>query len=261
MTSLSLRIRLPCALEDMAAPSGNLILVVIFAVSFGLAAGQQGNRNAAAPYAVGGGSNSAPQGSSGGVAAGLEHLQVAPDLKQALSLRLPEDFLRDHLGDYRFKNPNILLKALLHPTFKTRDRKDRHDSFEPLDYIGSFVMDYIVARYVLMNARNKSQHHMAQVKASVLRQDSLAYFAVKNDFHKYVFVDRPVEKASLREFADGLRSIQTLSDLKYAKKKRSFVYKFFKSVIGAIFVDSGFNVQVVEPILLKMLKRDIDLLL
>lgn len=247
----------------MAAPSGNLILVVLFSVSCGLAAGQQGGRNAAAPFAVNGGSNTAPQGLSGGggAAVGMEHLQVAPDLKQALSLRVPQEFVRDHLGDYHFQNANILLKALLHPTFKTRDRKNRHDSFEPLDYIGSFVMDYIVSRYVLMNARNKSQHHMAQVKASVLRQDSLAYFAVKNNFHKFVFVDRPVEKASLREFAEGLRSVQTLSDLKYAKKKRSFVYKFFKSVFGAIFVDSGYNVQVVEPILLKMIKRDVDLLL
>lgn len=245
----------------MAAASGNLNLVVIFLVTCGFAAGQQGGRNAAAPFAVGGGSNSGPQGSSVGGAAGLEHLQVAPDLKQALSLRVPQDFLRDHLGDYHFQNANIFLKALLHPTFKTRDRKDRHDSFEPLDYIGSFVMDYIVSKYVLVNARNKSQHHMAQVKASVLRQDSLAYFAVKNDFHKYVFVDRPVEKASLREFADGLRNVQNLSGLKFAKKKRSFVYKFFKSVMGAIFVDSGYNVQMVEPILLKMIKRDIDLLL
>lgn len=245
----------------MAAASWNLILVVLFLFTCASAAGQQGSRNAAAPFSVGGSSNGAPQGSSGVAAAGLEHLQVAPDLKQALSLRLPQDFLRDHLGDYHFQNPSIFLKALLHPTYKTRDRKNRHDSFEPLDYIGSFVMDYIVSRYVLMHARNKSQHHMAEVKASVLRQDSLAYFAVKNDFHKYVFVDRPVEKASLREFADGLRNIQNLSDLKYAKKKRSFVYKFFKSVMGAIFVDSGYDVQKVEPVLLKMIRKDIDLLL
>ncbi|KAK8766814.1 hypothetical protein V5799_006405 [Amblyomma americanum] len=236
-----------------------LVPVVLFVASCGFAVGQQGQRNAAAPFSVGGSVSSAPQGSSGGL--GQEHFQVAPDLKQALSLRVPQEFLREHLGDYRFQNPNIFLKALLHPTYKTRDRKDRHDSFEPLDYVGSFVMDYIVSRYVLMNARNKSQHHMAEAKASVLRQDSLAYFAVKNNFHKYVFVDRPVEKASLREFAEGLRNVQALGDLKYAKKKRSFVYKFFKSVMGAIFVDSGYSSDVVEPILLKMIKRDLDLLL
>lgn len=247
----------------MASPR-ILALVVLFVTSCGYVVGQQGQRNAAAPFSVGGSVSSAPQGSSGGGGLGLEHFQVAPDLKQALSLRVPQDFLRDNLGDYRFQNPNILLKALLHPTYKTRDRKDRknrHDSFEPLDYVGSFVMDYIVSRYVLMNARNKSQHHMAEAKASVLRQDSLAYFAVKNNFHKYVFVDRPVEKASLREFAEGLRSVQTLGELKYAKKKRSFVYKFFKSVIGAIYVDSGYSSEAVEPILLKMVKRDLDLLL
>uniref|UniRef100_A0A023GEF7 Putative secreted protein n=1 Tax=Amblyomma triste TaxID=251400 RepID=A0A023GEF7_AMBTT len=246
------------------APARILLPVVIFISSCGFAVGQQGQRNAAAPFSVGGTINSAPQGSSGAGGLGLEHFQVASDLKQALSLRVPQDFLRDHLGDYHFKNPNILLKALLHPTYKTRDRKDRkdrHDSFEPLDYVGSFVMDYIVSRYVLMHARNKSQHHMAEVKASVLRQDSLAYFAVKNNFHKFVFVDRPVEKASLREFADGLRNVQTLGELRFAKKKRSFVYKFFKSVIGAIYVDSDYNADTVEPILLKMIKRDLDLIL
>ncbi|XP_077546176.1 ribonuclease 3-like isoform X2 [Haemaphysalis longicornis] len=244
---------------------GAKLSLVLLSIACGCALAQQNQRNAAAPFSVGGGSSSTSQsggsGGSGPVSVGLEHLQVAPDLKQTLSLRVPQDFLRDHLGDYHFQNPNVFLKALLHPTYKTRDRKDRHDSFEPLDYVGSFVIDYIVARYVLMNARNKSQHHMAEVKASVCRQDALAYFAVKNNFHKFVFVDRPVEKASLREFADGLRNVQALTDLKFAKKKRSFVYKFFKSVMGAIFVDSGYNVQVVEPILLKMIKRDVDLLL
>lgn len=244
----------------MASPRF-LAFVVLFVVACGFAEGQQGQRNVA-PFSVGGSASPAPHSSSGGGGGlGLEHFQVAQDLKQALSLRVPPEFARDHLGDYRFQNPNILLKALLHATYKTRDRKDRHDSFEPLDYVGSFVMDYIVSRYVLMNARNKSQHHMAEVKASVLRQDSLAYFAVKNNFHKYVFVDRPVEKASLKEFAEGLRNVQTLGELRYAKKKRSFVYKFFKSVIGAIYVDSGYNSETVEPILLKMLKRDLDLVL
>uniref|UniRef100_A0A023G2U8 Putative secreted protein n=1 Tax=Amblyomma triste TaxID=251400 RepID=A0A023G2U8_AMBTT len=141
------------------APASILLPVVLFISSCGFAVGQQGQRNAAAPFSVGGTINSAPQGSSGAGGLGLEHFQVASDLKQALSLRVPQDFLRDHLGDYHFKNPNILLKALLHPTYKTRDRKDRkdrHDSFEPLDYVGSFVMDYIVSRYVLMHARNKS---------------------------------------------------------------------------------------------------------
>ncbi|KAG0437913.1 hypothetical protein HPB47_017225 [Ixodes persulcatus] len=168
------------------------------------------------------------------VVVGQEHLQVAQDLKNSLNLRFPADFVRDNLADYTFKNPNILLKALLHPSYRARDRKGAADNFEPLDYVGGFVLDYVISRYILMNSPNKTQHAMSHAKVAVLRQDSLAYFAVKNNFHKYVFLDRPIEKSSLRDFAEGLRNVHTLADLKFAKKKRSFVYKIFKSVAGAI---------------------------
>ncbi|CAN8001091.1 unnamed protein product, partial [Ixodes hexagonus] len=147
---------------------------------------------------------------------GQEHLAVSSGLKSSLNLRFPSDFIRENLADYQFQNPNILLKALLHPSYKSRDRKGHVDSFEPLDYVGGFVLDYVVSStarsrlrrsYILMNSANKSQHAMSHAKVAVLRQDSLAYFAIKNNFHKYVFLDRPIEKTSLRDFADGMRSV------------------------------------------------------
>lgn len=139
---------------------------------------------------------------------------MSGDLRNSLGLRVPNDFVKDYLGDYKFQNPNILLKALLHSTYKTRSRTNQTESFEPLDYIGGFVLDYIVSRYVLMNAADKSQSAMARAKGTVLRQDSLAYFAVKNNFNKVVFVDRPIEKTQLREHTEAVRNIQVKSSVR-----------------------------------------------
>uniref|UniRef100_V5GNL1 Putative dsrna-specific ribonuclease transcription n=2 Tax=Ixodes ricinus TaxID=34613 RepID=V5GNL1_IXORI len=193
------------------------------------------------------------------VVVGQEHLQVAQDLKNSLNLRFPADFVRDNLADYTFKNPNILLKALLHPSYKARDRKGAADNFEPLDYVGGFVLDYVVSRYILMNSPNKTQHAMSHAKVAVLRQDSLAYFAVKNNFHKYVFLDRPIEKSSLRDFAEGLRNVHTLADLEIRQEEAQSLCTRSSSRWPEPFLWTAASTsRRWTPVFLKMIKRELD---
>ncbi|XP_064486733.1 uncharacterized protein LOC135399026 [Ornithodoros turicata] len=189
------------------------------------------------------------------------HLLLSSELARNLDLTSPLEFARTTLGGYKFQDPTLLTKAFLHATYKIKERKGKKESYQPLDYVGDFVLDYIVSKYILQNAANKTQAYMAEKKTAMLKQESLAFLAAKHKFHLHVFVDGANEKSSLNNYVRSVERVKTLLELNTLPRKRSFLYKFFKSVAGAIYIDSACNLERVEAIYMKFMKNDLDALL
>ncbi|XP_064486732.1 ribonuclease 3-like isoform X2 [Ornithodoros turicata] len=177
--------------------------------------------------------------------------------KQVLNVSFPYDFATKSLGGYRFKNQDLLVRALLHPKYKARQRKQMKTTFEPLDYIGNFVLDFVVSRHILRNGSNKSKAQMHGIRAQLLCQRSCAYFAAHNGFQDYVLIDEGREKSEMFNYAQNAKNAGVVEQVNGS----SFLHKFFKSVAGAIYVDSGYNPDVVENVYYGFMKADMDRLL
>lgn len=193
----------------------------------------------------------------------LRLLGSEPDASLGLSLRekrvfdatFPEAFVVKSLGGYRFNNRDLLIRAFLHPKYKASRRQGIHTSFQPLDYVGNFVLDFITSRHILKaNSSGKSKRLMHGLKAQILGRKSCALYAAENDFDQYVLIDDGKEKEEMLNYATAARGTKQLG----AVRQKCFLSKFFEAVAGAIYVDSGYDPDVVERIYGRLMRRHLQ---
>lgn len=164
------------------------------------------------------------------------------------SLRFPQRLVSEKLSAYSFRQPDLLTRALLHPS-KAR-RLNSTVSYRPLDYVGQCALEFVVSRYILKNGTAKSSEEMHLAKTRLLRQDTLARVAALNNLDQYVFVDEGPEKTSMTAFANEARS-QSSPHRPLPSNRSSFLHNFVQSVAGAVYVDSGYDADTLERVLLK----------
>lgn len=166
-------------------------------------------------------------------------------------LRFPQRFVDEKLSTYSFRNRDLLLRALLHPS-KAR-RINSTVSYRPLDYVGQFALEYVLLRHIVKNGTLKTNKEMHEARTRLLRQETLAHVAAINDVDKYVFVDDGPEKLSMTQYANQARSQASL-DSAPDSRQSSFLYNFVQSVAGAVYIDSGYDADTVERVFVKFFK-------
>ncbi|XP_064486735.1 uncharacterized protein LOC135399028 [Ornithodoros turicata] len=184
------------------------------------------------------------------------------DLVMKLEMVFPTEFVTESLGGYQFKTKGILLRALLHRTYKQSKRPRNKTCCDPLDYVGDYVLKFLISQYILEHCPEKHKESLAQRRSLVESQETYAFLAVKNNFHKYVFIqqlgDGSQDYEHLKAYIEGIKNVQTLKELFQVEKRKCFIHNFFQSVAGAIYVDSGYDVKTVADIYLPMLKKYLD---
>ncbi|KAK8773399.1 hypothetical protein V5799_012068 [Amblyomma americanum] len=166
-------------------------------------------------------------------------------------LRFPQRFVDEKLSGYSFRNRDLLLRALLHPS-KARQINSTV-SYRPLDYVGQFALEYALLRHMLKNGTLKTNKEMHEAKTRLLRQETLSHVAALNDLDKYVFVNDGPEKLSMTQFANRARSQAPLHSSPESRQS-SFLHNFVQSVAGAVFIDSGHDADTVERVFVKFFK-------
>lgn len=166
-------------------------------------------------------------------------------------LVFPEQLVIRALSSYAFRNRELLVRAFLHPT-KAAQLKS-NVSYEPLDYVGDFALRFIVSRCIMKNGTVTEKSQMHAITTEILRQETCAFLAAKNGFDSYVFLDDGPEKQYLTEYATAVRA-QGIHSWRSLQKQKCFLHNFFKSVAGAVYVDSGYDPVVLERIYLPLLQ-------
>lgn len=187
---------------------------------------------------------------------------LSKDLIMKLEMEFPDQLVKESLSGYQFRNRGILLRALLHRTYKQSKRPRNKTCCDPLDYIGDYVLKFIISQYILEHCPQKQKESLAQRRSIVECQEAYAFLAVKNNFHKYVFIrqsdDGGQDWEHLKVYIETVKNVQTLTQLFEVEKRKCFIHNYFQSVAGAIYVDSGYDLKTVEKIYLPMLKSYLD---
>lgn len=166
------------------------------------------------------------------------------------SLRFPQRLVDEKLS-YSFRDRDLLLRALLHPS-KSR-RIGSSVSYRPLDYVGQFALEFVLLRDMVKNGTLKSNQELHDAKTRLLRHETLARVAAVNGLDQYVFLDEGPEKTSMTEYAQGARLWASLPGAA-GERHSSFLHNFLQSVAGAVYIDSGYDVDTIERIFLKFFK-------
>lgn len=140
--------------------------------------------------------------------------------------------------NYRFKDIMHLRLALTHSSYAhecPRPTKGQYN--ERIEFLGDAVLELIVSEYLYCNYPDKTEGEMTKTRASLVCEFTLAACAREIQLENYIYLSRG-------------------EDMMGGRNRDSILSDAFESVLGAIYLDGGYEPAkaFVQTILLK----DID---
>lgn len=128
--------------------------------------------------------------------------------------------LEERLG-YKFRNGLLLAEALTHPSISL-ERKDYPFDNQRLEFLGDAVIQLVVTEHLYRLYPDYSEGRMTKLRTRIVSRAALKTHAQELELGRHLMMGRGEEASGGRERAS------TLADS-------------FESVVGAIYLDGGFD--------------------
>ena len=138
------------------------------------------------------------------------------------------DELQKSLG-YQFKDEKLITEALTHRSY-TKDFNN-----ERLEYLGDAVLDLIVGEYLFNLFPEFEEGMLSKLRAALVNEESFDKLARRINLGNFLFLSPAEEKNG-------------------GRNKPSILSSAFEAVIGAIYLEAGF--EKAKEIALKLLKEE-----
>ena len=135
---------------------------------------------------------------------------------------------------YTFKNKRVLTRAFTHSSAS----KIATENYESLEFLGDSILDFIVAKRLMIENPDAHEGALTQRRAEIVSQEPLEKAVEKLGVAKYLTVGK----------GEKLESI-----INHTKVKSNL----FESIVGAIYLDSG-SIDFAEKFILEALKSHFD---
>ena len=148
----------------------------------------------------------------------------------------PEDI--EKKIDYHFKDRMLLRSALSHGSYVNELKINTYPDYERLEFLGDAVLELVVSEYLYDHNPYKSEGEMTKMRSALVCEPTLAECAGEFSLSDYILVGRGEEEQGSR-------------------KKASIVSDVFEAVIGAIYIDGGYEAAAghIEKYVLKDMDR------
>lgn len=153
---------------------------------------------------------------------------AAPDETGAVGEVLSQDrlaqlaALEERIG-VRFRDRSLLDLALRHGSFSHEKGRDPGKSYERLEFLGDAVLSLVVADNLYRLHPDMDEGGLAKHRARIVNETALASVARRLNIGPYILLGRGEEKGGGRQ-------------------RQSLLADTVESVIGAVYVDSGYGV-------------------
>ncbi|MBJ7604433.1 MAG: ribonuclease III [Candidatus Dormibacteraeota bacterium] len=121
-----------------------------------------------------------------------------------------------------FKNPSLLQEALTHSSFANESPHLSPRDNERLEYLGDAVLQLITADYLFKLRPGAHEGEMTQVRSAMVNTNTLALLGENLGLGGFLYLGKGIAKG-------GGRSLKSL------------LANAFEAVLGAIFLDAGFD--------------------
>lgn len=139
--------------------------------------------------------------------------------------------------DYRFKDLELLKKALIHRSFAHSVGKRAIDSNERLEFLGDAILNLVVTEHLYRSFPEEREGELTQIKSVVVSKAILAKVARKMNLGQYI-------RLSLSEEQSG------------GRQRTSIVADAYEALLGAIYLDGG--IEPVRKLVTKSILNDLD---
>jgi ribonuclease-3 len=130
------------------------------------------------------------------------------------------NYLEEVIG-YTFNNKDLLVMALTHSSY-ANERAVKSECNERLEYLGDAVLELVVSECIYKTHYNMPEGEMTKLRASIVCEESLSYHAKQLNLGDYLLLGKGEESAG-------------------GRRRNSILADVFESVLGAVFLDAGFD--------------------
>ncbi|KAB2086548.1 hypothetical protein ES319_A04G040000v1 [Gossypium barbadense] len=150
----------------------------------------------------------------------------------------------ESLLHYSFQDPSLLVEALTHGSYMLAEIPG---CYQRLEFLGDSVLDYLITLHLYNKYPGLTPGLLTDLRSASVNNNCYALSAVKAGFHKHILQS---SQKLYKDIKETVESFQELS-LEYTfgwESEKSFpkvLGDVMESLAGAIFVDSGYNKEIV----------------
>ena len=122
---------------------------------------------------------------------------------------------------YEFKDKELLVNALTHTSYANEHRRKNVKDNERLEFLGDAVLEAVSSEYLYLNY-DMPEGRMTRLRASLVCEPTLALDAREINLGDYLYLGKGEDESG-------------------GRKRDSVTSDAFEALIGAIFLDGGFD--------------------
>ncbi|MDO5441057.1 MAG: ribonuclease III [Bacillota bacterium] len=131
------------------------------------------------------------------------------------------DKLEEILG-YKFNNKALLHQAITHSSYANEIADGSVKDSERLEFLGDAVLDMVVSNVLFNQEMDKAEGDLTKLRAQIVCEKSLAAISREKGFGDFILLGKGEEHNG-------------------GRKRDSILADSVESIIGAIYIDSGFT--------------------
>nr|XP_024928613.2 dicer-like protein 4 [Ziziphus jujuba var. spinosa] len=151
--------------------------------------------------------------------------------------------------DYQFLYKGLLLQAFVHPSYN----KHGGGCYQRLEFLGDAVLDYLITSYLYSVYPNLKPGQLTDLRSLSVNNKAFANVAVNRSFQKYIICDSNSLSEAIKVYVDFVETPASERDLLDEPKCPKALGDLVESCMGAILLDTGFNLKCVWKIMLSFL--------
>jgi endoribonuclease Dicer len=123
-----------------------------------------------------------------------------------------------------------------------------------MEFLGDAVLEYLMTSYLYSAYPDLKPGQITDLKSLAVNNNSFAHVAIKKSIHKYLIKDSKYLMAAVNKFENFVNLSNSEKDLSEEPACPKVLGDIVESCVGAVLLDSGFNLNNVWKLMLMLLK-------
>nr|XP_027069498.1 endoribonuclease Dicer homolog 2-like isoform X3 [Coffea arabica] len=153
-------------------------------------------------------------------------------------------FFETLLNQYSFHDASLLVEALTHGSYK---RPENPRCYKRLEFLGDAVLDYLITMHLHNEHPNLSSRLLTDLRSASVNNDCYARTAIKAGLHQHILLhdSQHLKRRILTIVKNFKQSSQDSTSGWESEPVIKILADIIESLAGAIYVDSGYDKEVV----------------
>ncbi|KAM7263172.1 hypothetical protein ACFE04_000855 [Oxalis oulophora] len=155
----------------------------------------------------------------------------------------------EKLLGYQFRHKGLLLQAFLHPSY------DKHGGgcYQRLEFLGDAVLDYLITSYIFSVYPKLRPGDLTDLRSASVSNKAFATVATDRFFHKYLLYESDALARAINDYVNFIKTSSPQSAISAGPKCPKALGDVVESCMGAILLDTGFDLDHVWELMLSFL--------